>query len=685
MNRFILSFCVFFFSLTSIASAQNYVKHTVAKGETITQIASKYKVTPFDIYKLNPDSQTGIKENDVILIPPTSGAKPVVSGKTHVAKAKETLYSISRDYNVNVEELKKANADALKDGLKVGQIVRIPGSAVASTSSETVVQPKAKETSVPVKTPETKVAASPKSDKSVYHVVAPKETKFGIAKKYGISIAELEKKNPEIVSNLPVGFNLLISGTASKSENKVVAESGEPVKKPSPVKYDVAQNETVKTETVKKSTFSGFANYEVKPRETLFSLAQMFDITQEELIILNPTLKEGVRTGMILKVPGKGSIVVQPVSAAVSHGKFVDLTKSIKVQDKKELALLLPFNATKIQGDTLKTMALRLKKDAFLNMTLDFYSGALMAIDSAKTLGLNVNVKILDSEESKMSSNVVNLVQNNNLVNANAIIGPFYQQYVEKVAELAGKNNVAVISPLSKEIGKPYANLFQAMPPSDFTKKAMLDFLMSKNGNIIVVADPKRQSNKEFITRNCPSAKFASLTEIGAIDIENLKSLFVKDKMNYVIIDSEKTGMILSTTNVMMAELSNFQLQLVIIEQNDTLDFEEISMKRLTILKMLYPSLIRENNSPEATIFENNYKKQNKIFPSQYAIRGFDVTFDTMLRLSQGKSFETSATEDKTEQVESKFEYVKKDSEGYVNKGIYILEYQDDLSVKQVN
>jgi len=685
MNRFILSFCVFFFSLTSIASAQNYVKHTVAKGETITQIASKYKVTPFDIYKLNPDSQTGIKENDVILIPPTSGAKPVVSGKTHVAKAKETLYSISRDYNVNVEELKKANADALKDGLKVGQIVRIPGSAVASTSSETVVQPKAKETSVPVKTPETKVAASPKSDKSVYHVVAPKETKFGIAKKYGISIAELEKKNPEIVSNLPVGFNLLISGTASKSENKVVAESGEPVKKPSPVKYDVAQNETVKTETVKKSTFSGFANYEVKPKETLFSLAQMFDITQEELIILNPTLKEGVRTGMILKVPGKGSIVVQPVSAAVSHGKFVDLTKSIKVQDKKELALLLPFNATKIQGDTLKTMALRLKKDAFLNMTLDFYSGALMAIDSAKTLGLNVNVKILDSEESKMSSNVVNLVQNNNLVNANAIIGPFYQQYVEKVAELAGKNNVAVISPLSKEIGKPYANLFQAMPPSDFTKKAMLDFLMSKNGNIIVVADPKRQSNKEFITRNCPSAKFASLTEIGAIDIENLKSLFVKDKMNYVIIDSEKTGMILSTTNVMMAELSNFQLQLVIIEQNDTLDFEEISMKRLTILKMLYPSLIRENNSPEATIFENNYKKQNKIFPSQYAIRGFDVTFDTMLRLSQGKSFETSATEDKTEQVESKFEYVKKDSEGYVNKGIYILEYQDDLSVKQVN
>ena len=129
----------------------------------------------------------------------------------------------------------------------------------------------------------------------------------------------------------------------------------------------------------------------------------------------------------------------------------------------------------------------------------------------------------------------------------------------------------------------------------------------------------------------------------------------------------------------------NFQLQLVIIEPNGTLDFEEISMKRLTILKMLYPSLTRENDSPEAVIFENQYKEKNKVFPSQFATRGFDITFDTLLRLSQGKSFEVSANEDKTEQIESKFEYSKKNSEGYTNKGVYIMEFQEDLSVKQVN
>jgi len=223
------------------------------------------------------------------------------------------------------------------------------------------------------------------------------------------------------------------------------------------------------------------------------------------------------------------------------------------------------------------------------------------------------------------------------------------------------------------------------MPPSDFGKMAMFNYMMAKKGNIIVVSDPKKVYNKDLITKNYPSAKFVTLLDNGALDVANLKSQFVKDVINYVVLDSERTGLILGTTNILLNEMSNFQIQLVIIEPNDTLDFEEISMKRLTILKMLYPSLTRENNTIEATNFEKNYKEINKVFPSQYAIRGFDITFDTLLRITQESSFLSSANESKSEQIESKFEYTKKGTEGYVNKGIYIMEYQDDLSVKQVN
>ena len=688
-NGILVAFFVLFsLSCSLFAQDKNFTKHTVLKGETIKQIASKYKVTPFDIYKLNPDSQAGIAENDILLIPVsiqkveeikpaeiekiTSKPKSTIaSTKTHAAKPKETFYSISREYNVNVDDLKNLNQEILKEGLKVGQVVKIPaneGTSVAEVKE-------AKATPEPVEKEVVKNAIS-KSDKVIYHVVEPKETKFGISKKYGITVQELEQNNPAIVANLPIGYKLIISG-----KGQIEEPSTPQVQKPKPVVKEIVQEETVVTEVIRKPVFNGFANYEVKPKETLYSLSQSFGISQEELISLNPTLKEGVKVGMILKVPGKGSIKM----VSDSERKVTDLSQTIKNKDKKQLVLLLPFNATKIQNDTLKTIAVRLKKDAFLNMTLDFYSGALMAIDSAKTLGLNVDVKIFDSEESKLSSNVVNIVKDNNLQNADAVIGPFYQQYVEKVAELLSDKNVPVISPLSKELGKPYSNLFQSMPPSDYAKATMFDFMMAKNGNIIVVNDPKKISNKEFITKKYPSAQFVPFTENGAIDIIALKGLLVKDKMNYVVLDSEKTGMILTTTNALLNELANFQIQLVIIEPNDTLDFEEISMKRLTILKMLYPSLTRDNTSPEASIFENEFKAKNKIFPNQFATRGFDVTFDTLLRLSQGKSFESSAKEDKTEQVESKFEYVKKNAEGYINKGIYIMEYQEDLSVKQVN
>jgi hypothetical protein len=60
-------------------------------------------------------------------------------------------------------------------------------------------------------------------------------------------------------------------------------------------------------------------------------------------------------------------------------------------------------------------------------MTLDFYAGALIAIDSAKTLGFPIDVEIYDSRETKNNSAVATIIQNNNLENANAILGPFYQ------------------------------------------------------------------------------------------------------------------------------------------------------------------------------------------------------------------------------------------------------------------
>ena len=678
-NRILFSIFLTLFSFVFTVSAkqEKYTKHTVAKGETINMIAQKYKVTPYDIYSLNPDSQNGIQLNSVLLIPPSPSVVVIHSSKnktqsdttnSHLVQSKETLYSISKQYGVTVDALKAANGDLLNNGLKIGQNIKIPSgnvqNTVAAKSVETskIIAPVVSKRAVVKATPKIQ---TPKGD-TTYHIIEPKETKYGISKKYGMTISELERLNPQIISEFPIGSKLLVSGNVV---NQAVVENTKPVvedTKPS-----------VETSSVPAlSTKKYLEEYVVKPKESILSIANDYGMSEQELISLNPELKRGIKLGMILRVP-KGQRK-EPVKKEQGN-----LLKTINTNARKQLALLLPFNISKIESDTINSTQARLKKDKFLNLTLDFYSGALMAIDSAKVLGMNVDIKILDSQETKNSSNVAALIRQNNLQGMDAIVGPFYQSNVEKLAELVEPTKTPVISPLSKEAGKKYSNLYQSMPSTEFLRNSIFDFMKARNGNVIAVIDNKKGSVKQYIQEMQPDVRIAGLSAKGSFAADSLKVLFQKDRLNYVVLASESTGMILATTSAMLNAQKEYQVQLVILEPNDTFDFEEISLTRLTKLKLLYPSLSRPNETDEANQFDAKYKKVNKIIPNQYAIRGFDVTFDTLLRLSQDKTFEETIQVSPSEQIENKFDYVQNTTYGYSNNGIYILYYDTDLTIKE--
>ena len=645
----------YFFAICMTALLFNYsafsqgktTTHKVEKGETINQIAQKYKVTPYDIYQLNPDAQSGLKPGSILLIgkseskqKTTVAAKVTTKSIIHVVAPKETLYGIEKKYAVSEEALKQANPFLEKDGLQIGQTLTIPSNVILKNNTAA-------------------------SEKVVYHYVLPNETKYSISKQYGITIEELERKNPEVVANLPEGFKLLIKGKAPKPDkNAVVVESKKEIVVTNPVKGDVATN---------------YLNYVVKPKETLYSLSKMFGMTQEELIALNPELSQGVIENMVLKVPATFAISPE------AKKEYIELSNNKRSNDRKKLVLLLPFNISKIEGDTVNSTSVRLKKDKFLNMTLDFYAGALVAIDSAKQLGLNIDVKIFDSEETKNSSNVTSIIKNNDLEDSDAIIGPFYQSNVEKTAELLMPNQVPVISPLSKDLGVSYANIFQSIPAPETVKNAMFDYMRSKGGNIVAVVDKKKGSVIQFIKENHKDVRFSTLTASGGVSGENLKSLFVKDKINYVVMETGNTGMIKSTIATMLSAMATHKVQLVILEPNETLDTDEINFINLTKLKLMYPSVTRENESTEALIFEKEFRKKNKIYPSIFATRGFDITFDTMLRLSQDTKYQETIDVAATEQIDNKFEFYKKEDGGYTNKGIYILYYDTDLTIKEAN
>lgn len=630
MRVFFLVITSFFFSFLSIFAQTNesVKKHIVVKGETITQIAQKYKVTPYDIYRMNPDAKNGIQV-DATLIIPLSIVGNSASSLTHEVKPKETLYGIAKQYNTSIELIEKWNPDVKENGLRVGQTIHVSGNVAE------VQKVNQKESTI------------------LYHEVQVKETLYSIAKQYAVSVEDLILWNPSTKEGLSIGQKLIV-----KNRNSI------------PTSPDA-------TPEIKKVSKSNYLEYFVKPKETLFSISKQFSITQDELLSINPELKEGVKEGMKLQIPAQRFVFSGKTK------EIKDFTKSLVKKEKKEIVLLLPFNTSNIESDTILTTQARLKRDGFLNLTLDFYSGALMAIDSAKRLGLNLNVKILDSQETKKGSSVSLIVQNQNLAKADAVIGPFYPQYVEKTAELLSISNVPVISPL-RELASTTENVYQSMPPNDFVKNEMFSFIRSKNGNMIAFVDSKKSAAKQFISDFHKDIYIAPLNEKGGLINDSISPKLKKDKVNYFILETASTGMIFNALNQCNnAKSSGFKVELVVLDINNTFETDEV-FPRILKQQIIFPSLTRYQDTPQSLNFAMQYKKKNNVNPNQYATRGFDVVFDTMMRLFQKEDFETTIQMYASEGVENKFDYEKNNS-GYSNKGIYIMQYVEDLNVKLID
>lgn len=251
---------VFILSFNKITAQDSIIEHKIQKGETAYFIAQKYKVSVDEIYKLNPESQSGIQDNQVLKIPVHPTEKQNQKQQiTHIVAAKETLYGISKQYKVTVDAIQNANTEILAGGLQIGQELVIPQNLANLPKTEMVTSSKvnhqvvakeslfsiARQYNVSVqdlenlnkellqnglqigqtilipnkrKTLDGRVRVI--NNETLFHVVEAKETKFSIAKKYGISIDQLESQNPEIVNGLVVGNKLAINTKEVKPTNE---------------------------------------------------------------------------------------------------------------------------------------------------------------------------------------------------------------------------------------------------------------------------------------------------------------------------------------------------------------------------------------------------------------------------------------------------------------------------------
>jgi LysM repeat protein len=246
------------------------INHTALPKETLYAIGKQYGVTVEDLYNTNPGlQQSGLRKGDRIIIPrsdvnlsvaasvdkPSQEAKKNRLQKLKPAQNKDgsvvlnlnepnvfsassieleiaahdTKYSIVKQYNITIAALNVANPILEREALKIGQKIIIPKTNWNDTqvAVNQIEVKKESENLKPVVIKESifidKAGAKNVNPIIIEHFVSPvvletslirevlaKETKYGIAKEYGISVKELERQNPKIVKGLTIGFKLNI-------------------------------------------------------------------------------------------------------------------------------------------------------------------------------------------------------------------------------------------------------------------------------------------------------------------------------------------------------------------------------------------------------------------------------------------------------------------------------------------
>ncbi len=698
------------------ATAQKFTTHAVKKGETLESIARQYKVTPYNILSYNKEIKQGddIKPNTILVIPTSAkvsetqiganerkGAQEVIKEKadqeepigftSHKVRRKETLYGISQRYHISEDNIKKYNPALYSAQLKKGMKLKIPKYLRVRPDENALNE-----------------------DDFETYTVAPKETRWSIAHKYGITIDSMLVLNPDLSKTtdyLAKGQELkmpkLPGSTVENQETQLYISYTVPPKmnfyrleKKFNIKSDeivrlnpeitelgglkegmIIRIPEIKLDPGEVNT-DNYNFYEVKPKQTVFSLTRKFEVSYKDLLDLNPDLKEGLKAGMVLKLPKDQTGDFEVRNSLVLDK--INLLDSINPVNRPKLMFLFPFRLNRLDLNDKKSVEETIEDRNSLKYSLGLYSGALMALDSVAKLGVSVDVTTFDNQLDQLKTKEI--LMGENLSEYSAIVGPLDLSSLKEVAVQAAKYDVPVVAPIPAKSNLSLDNVYFSYTSDMVLRERMLKYVESKvtEQNIIIIADEKNEPAKEIILEKFPDAKIVQVKEekknIG-INRDRLGTMLSEEFENWVFVETDNFKLISSVVSILNAFEDSFlnpenskekvKVRMFTTNKNKSFDNDIISSTHLSNLNFTYPSVNREVGN---SAFVEAYRKRFGDIPDRYAVRGFDLTYDLLLKLAyKNNLMDVSRIIGETEYEGNKFSYEKDMTSGYFNQASYIM------------
>ena len=431
--------------------------------------------------------------------------------------------------------------------------------------------------------------------------------------------------------------------------------------------------------------------HRVKKNETLYSISNQYSVDISDIISLNPDLKDNrlkrrsrIMIPVFSEVISADIVISDSLNINTEINEILDLKtmvlESKNLNNNLTLSLLLPFNTSSIELDSIDKVEQLFKTRNLYTISLDFYSGVLYALNELQKTGINVKLDVYDTENSflKIESIVKDVAANK----SDAIIGPIIPDNFDFISKLEVISKIPRVFPLSTNPVNMLSGVIQAVTPKRFLRNKMIEYLknnLSPEDNIVIVADSLNRDIEGDLKNIFPnSITLRPESEGGYILPELVDSLLVDSLPNKVIVETEIFTFISSIISQMNSQISNERkVQLFTTYRGNIYDDSNINIKDLGNLNFTYSSMTKPTTIDTLNSFTSGYIDLFGNFPNKDVIKAFDITTDILLRLALHKKLDKSFKYGDQKYIQNRYNYVKDSLGGYINNGFYILRHSE--------
>ena len=427
--------------------------------------------------------------------------------------------------------------------------------------------------------------------------------------------------------------------------------------------------------------------HEVERKETLFSISQKYKININDILELNPQLRNS-------RLKRKSKILI-PVIESIQEKTLVEkdslpieddllrldsiFVKKRKRDNQLNLSVLLPFRSNTVNYDSIEEVESLFEDRNLYTITLDFYSGILYAIEDLRKLNVSINLNVFDTENS---INKINEISSENSVkDSDVIIGPLIPRNFETFSNIKLLESIPKVFPLSTIPIKIIKGVIQSVTPKNLLRERMINYLdknLDREENIVIIADSLNNEIESKLSEIFPNSIKIKPEFEGYILPELLDSLLVDSLPNKVIVESEIFTLISSVVSQLNSQItSERDVKLYTTYRGNQYDDPSINIKDLGNLAFTYTSISKKINNDSISKFESRYLNLFGSLPNKDVIRGYDVTKDILLRVLIDKNLNRTTKYDEQSYTESKFLYKKDTLGGLFNSSMFILRHRE--------